>query len=135
MYSTDGEFSRLCSWRTITDGLSICPFYLKVFITILLSARGRQDMAENLATKMEDSIFKETFSYLRVRPFLTVASPIKIFLDFTNLATLPSIEIYVFNKTYRSDYTCVQRRFCIFDIFVCSDNDILFHMCLHARGR
>ena len=66
VYSTDGEFSRLCSWRTITDGLSICPFYLKVFITILLSARGRQDMAENLATRMEDSIFKETFSYLRV---------------------------------------------------------------------
>ena len=36
-------------------------------------------MAENLATKMEDSIFKETFSYLRVSTYLTAAVPISFF--------------------------------------------------------
>ena len=66
VYSTDGDFHHLCSWRTIVDGLSISPFYIKIVIMVLFTARGRQDIALSLSTKMDQSIFNETFSYLRV---------------------------------------------------------------------
>lgn len=66
---------------------------------------------------------------------LTAALKKSFFLDTTNPSSFPSFTIYVFNTTYRSNYNCLQRWFCIFDIFICSDNDILFHVCLHAWGR
>ena len=82
---------------------------------ILFTARGRQDVALSLTTRMDNSIVKETFSYLRVcgfNSYLESVSNVNVpywkFSDPANTSFIPLIPIHVFNQANRTDDSSLQ---------------------------